>query len=446
MVRIAAILMILSISTCAWGQAPLSKQAGMLSLDQALEQAYQNNLKVKNAGLEVQKAADAIEAAFTRFLPALHFNVLESYNLTEEAYRFSSGTWGTYPGVGPIPERDIEIDTHPGFTTVLSATLSQPLSQLYRINLAVEQREIKKEMAEEELRSERQSIAKDVKDSYYKVLQKQSALEATEESIKFYSELEKLMERYLKEKTVLKSDQLEVKTRLAKAELQALTQRNDLADQKERLNNLMGRDIRNRVSVVPVPASTTYEVNLETAQEQALKQRPEIRETKLKLRHAEYSRRIKKSGYIPDLWFKASYDKLFNVDLLPDDVGKVGLFLRWEFYDWGRKQSELAAKSKDIEQAKNTVHETKDQVILEVNQIYRKLQEARARMRVATLSRETAREKLRITTDQYKQKAVLLKSLLQAETEVAEANRQYEDALLGFWKTKAAFEKALGEA
>lgn len=445
MARWAAIFLILLMVVGVCSRASQAGQAGKLSLDQALEQAYENNLRVKNAGLEVQKAADAIEASKTKFLPSLHFSALESYSLTEQSYRFSKGTWGTYRGIGPIPREDVDIETHTGFTTALSATLSQPLSQLYRIDLAVEQRYLKKEMAKEELRAQQQSVAKKVKDAYYKVLQKQSALAATEESIIFYRELDKLTERYLQEQTVLKSDQLEVKTRLAKAELQALTQKNDLADEKERLNNLMGRDIKNPVNVVQVPARTDYEVNLEAAQELALEQRPEIRETKLKLRYAEHSRSIKKAEYIPDLWFKVSYDKLFNVDLLPDDVGSVGLMLRWEFYDWGRKQSELAARSKDIQKAKNNIKETQDQVILQVNQIYRKLKEARARLKVAVLSRQTAREKLRITMQQFKQKAVLLKNLLQAETDVAQANRQYEDALAGFWKTKAAFEKALGE-
>ena len=442
----ATISLILLTVTCAWSQTSHPRQADKLSLDQALDLAYQNNREVKNAGLEVQKAADDIEAATTRFFPSLHFEALESYNLTEQSYRFDKGTWGTYPGIGPIPRENVEIDTHTGFTTALSATLSQPLSQLYRIDLSVEQHHIKKEMAEEEFRAKQQSVAKEVKDTYYKVLQKQSALEATEESIIFYRELDKLTERYFQEKTVLKSEELEVKTRLAKAELQALTQKNDLADEKERLNNLMGRDITSPVNLIQVPAGTEYEVNLEAAQALALKQRPEIRESKLELSYAENSRSIKKSEYIPDLWFKARYDKLFEVDLIPDGAASVELLLRWEFFDWGRKQSELSAKSKDIQKARNNIRETRDQVILQVNQVSRKLQEARARLKVAALSRATSREKLRITMQQFKQKAVLLKSLLQAETEVAEANRQYKDALLAFWKTKAAFEKALGEA
>ncbi|MCB2187557.1 MAG: TolC family protein [Deltaproteobacteria bacterium] len=417
-----------------------------MSLEAALQLAYENNLKVQNASLEVQRASDAVDAATTKFFPSLHFDTTVNYNLTEQSYSFQKGTWGTYEGIGPIPRDDIDIETQSGFTTILSARLSQPLSQLYRIDLNVEQHRIKMEMAQEELRAQQQSVAKEVKDAYYQVLQKESALAATEESIVFYRELNRITQHYLQEQTVLETDQLEVKTRLAKAELQALSQGNELADEKERLNNLLGRDLTAPVSVVKVPEREAYEVDLPAAQALALEQRPEIGESKLKLLHAENSRSIKVAEYIPDLWFTASYDKLYDVELIPGDLATVGILFRWEFYDWGRKQSELAARKKDVQKAQNGIKQTTDQVLLQVNKIYRKLTEARARLKVAALSRDTARAKLRVTMQQYKQKAVLLDSLLQAESDVAEANRQYEDALLAFWKTKAAFEKALGEA
>ena len=82
MARWAAIFLILLMVVGVCSRASQAGQAGKLSLDQALEQAYENNLRVKNAGLEVQKAADAIEASKTKFLPSLHFSALESYNLT----------------------------------------------------------------------------------------------------------------------------------------------------------------------------------------------------------------------------------------------------------------------------------------------------------------------------------------------------------------------------
>ena len=416
-----------------------------LSLDEALKLALKHNLKVINAGLEVKKAGDDVAAARTKRLPSLHLSVYESHNLTKESYEFKEGVFGTFPSTGPIPPADTEIDTHPGLTTIVTATLDQPLSQQYRIGLGIEQREIKQAMAEEKLKSQRQTVANDVKQSYYRMLQTQSALKATEESIVFYRELDVLVDRYLQEQTILKSENLEVKTRLAKADYDALTQRDDLATEKERLNNYMGRDIRTEFEIKPVPERTEFEMNLAAAQDLAIEQRPEIQEAELQVQHAEYDKRIKQAEYIPDLFFRASYDSPFGVELLPDNVATVGLFLRWEFFDWGRKQDELAGKTKSITQANNNVQDTTDQVLIEVNNQYRKLRASRSRLNVARLSRETAREKLRVAMDEYKQRTVLLKQVLQAQTDLEETNRQYEDALLSFWKDKADFEKALGE-
>jgi outer membrane protein TolC len=47
--------------------------------------------------------------------------------------------------------------------------------------------------------------------------------------------------------------------------------------------------------------------------------------------------------------------------------------------------------------------------------------------------------------NQYRQQAVLLKDLLEAQAGLAHANDQYQQALLGLWTAKADFEKALGE-
>jgi outer membrane protein TolC len=445
MIRSAALRMLLALAVFAWCSAAATARTEVLTLDKALELALQHNLKVENAGLEVGKAGDSVAAARTRRLPSFNLTVLESRDLNEESYEFKQGVFGTFPGIGPIPANNTEIETHPGFTTIVAASLEQPLLQLYRINLNIGQRETKQAITRQELRAQRQSVANDVKQMYYKLLQTQGALQAINESIVFYRELNQLLEKYLAEGTVLKSESLEAKTRLAKAEYDALTHQNDLATDKERLNHLMGRDIFVEFKVNPVPENTVYEVDLEAAQALALQQRPEIKEADLKVRHAEYERRIKQSEYIPDLSFKASYYTPFNTELLPRNVASVGLFLRWEFFDWGRKRDNLAEKYKAIKQADNEVRQTKDNVIIEVNNQYRKLQESRVRLNVARLSRETAKEKLRVAMDEYKQKAVLLKSVLQDETSLAESNRQYEDALLSFWKAKADFEKAIGE-
>jgi outer membrane protein TolC len=72
------------------------------------------------------------------------------------------------------------------------------------------------------------------------------------------------------------------------------------------------------------------------------------------------------------------------------------------------------------------------------------LQQARALVDVTRLTQETEREKLRVVINEYPLKAALLKDVLQEQAAEADANNQYQQALLGFWIAKADFEKALG--
>jgi outer membrane protein TolC len=273
----------------------------------------------------------------------------------------------------------------------------------------------------------------------------QSGLEATEEALKLYRELDSLVERYVVQQVALKSEGLDVKTRLAKAEYEALTLRNSLASLNEQLNELLGRDIRTEFSVSSVPDVTRFEADLATAGTRALEQRPEVKEARLKVKQAEYDKRVKKAEYIPDISLTFNYLSLIHVEVLPTNVAAVGVLVSWNPFDWGRKKRELAEKSKTIEQADNGLRETETLVLIDVHSRFRKLQEARALLRVSQLAQEATGEKLRVTMNKYAQQAVLLKDVLQTQAERAEANHQYRQALLSFWTAKADYEKALGE-
>jgi outer membrane protein len=123
----------------------------------------------------------------------------------------------------------------------------------------------------------------------------------------------------------------------------------------------------------------------------------------------------------------------------------VGLYASWEFFDWGRKRKELGEKRAAMQQAQNTLHGTESNVMIDVNSRIRKVEETQVQLRVAQLSQETAREKLRVAMDKYSQKAALLQDVLQAQASLADANDSYQQAVLSFWTARADLEKALGE-
>ena len=288
-------------------------------------------------------------------------------------------------------------------------------------------------------------MANDVKATYFSVLQSESALDALEDSIKLYRELDRVTGDYVLQQVALKSQGLDVKTRLAKAEHNGLTLRNAVHSQKEHLNQLMGRSITADFQVTPLLEMTPAEMELAVAQARAKEQRPEIREARLKLKQAELDRRSKKAEYIPDISLSYQFISPFTIQSLPSTISAAGFYLSWEPFDWGRKRHELASKKKTEEEATNSVEEAEERVLLDVDARFRKLQEARAFLRVTQLDQETGRENLRVLSNRYTVKAALLEDVLQAESTLAQSNHQYRQALVDFWTAKADFEKAIGE-
>ena len=279
----------------------------------------------------------------------------------------------------------------------MTGLMAQPLSQQYHIGLSISLHGVMRDIAQEELRAKRQTVVDDVKRIYFNILQTQSSLESVEESIKYLRELERLRRRYLKEEAVLKSESLEVQARLAQEEQHQIVLRNQLATQKEQLNDLMGRNILEDFRVNPVPQATALENDLEGARNRALQQRPEIREAKLRIKQAEYNRRIKQAEYIPNVSFTMSYARSINLSPVPDNLGFAGFMMTWEPFDWGRKRQEMAAKSETVVQTKNTSRETESKVLIDVNSKFRNLQASRGQLKASRAAEEAAREKLKET-------------------------------------------------
>jgi outer membrane protein len=332
-----------------------------------------------------------------------------------------------------------------GITGIASVQAAQPLSQLYQIHLAIREQELSTDLAGEQYHGQRQSVAASVKQAYYAVLQTESSLDAQRALVKEYEETDRVATQYLAQRSVLKSDSLQAKAQLAQSRYQIVQLEDTLATQKEQLNELLGRDLDMGFRTEAVPPITTAEMDLKTARQDALAQRPEVREAQIKTRQADYDRRLSKAKYIPDVGAALHYLDPINTEFLPQNMVSAGLEMKWDPFDWGGRRDEVKQKEVSLEQSRSQLDETRAQVMLDVDNNYRKLGESRAMLEVTQAARDAAQEKLREVNDQFQHSAVLMRDLLQQEAAVANANHDYEQSLLAFWNAKAAFEKALGE-
>ncbi len=419
--------------------------APVLTLDEAVSLALQHNRLVKNAVLEVQKNDFQVSTARSRRKPQFQFSMLGGELLHSFDFTFDKGVFGTYPGVGPIPGTNSKVHTPAVFTTYLTGSIDQPLTQQYKIGLGIHEAELGRDVAREGVRAERQKIAAEVRDAYFNLFAIQASVDAARQAVKTFEEAQRVTIQYVSEKTVLRGDALEVDARLAKSRYELSVAGNGLATQREALNQLLGRDVATPFRVEFVPEQDTGDLTLDSARQEALANRPECRQAHLKEKQAEYDRRLAKAEYIPDLSLELRYQGINNVQVLPQNVTTAGFFLTWEPFDWGRRHNKVVEATKTIDQARNGIQETESKIAVEVGGKYRKWQEASLLLKATRTEHEAAAEQLRETGNRYKEQAALLRDLLQAQTQNSESNYQYQQALSSYWSAFAELRKAMGE-
>jgi|KBSMisStandDraft_5_1062788.scaffolds.fasta_scaffold00760_12 outer membrane protein TolC len=448
---IATLLLAGVAGSTALAQEPMLIPPGVevLTLDKAIDLALINNRSAKNARLETEKSDDRTAAARTHLLPVFKLNAGVSKPLSTFDTTFEKGVFGTSPS-GPIPNEDTVITSSLNPTAAIVGQLQQPLSQLHRIKLQIKQQEMAGEISRAQLNATEQALVNEVKRAYYAILQSQGAAQAAEANIKLYRELDRVTGEYVVQQVVLKTELMDVQTRLAKAEYELLTVQNQWLAQREQLNHLLGRDVRTEFAVSSgdeTALAVMRETDLVSARERALANRPEVREAKLRIEQAKLDKRIKKSEFIPDVSLTVNYATTFSYsNFVPRSLSGVGVQVEWEVFDWGRKKREVAEKGKSIDQANNSLLDAESEVLMEVNTRFRQMQESRQLLKVAKLAQTQARANVQMVTYKYRLDAVLLKDVLQAQTVMTNSDYDYQKALLTFWTAKADFEKAIGES
>ena len=427
-------------------QQATGDEAPVLSVDDAVKIALADNrtLKIVTLNLDVNK--EKLAADKTRRLPSFNTYLFGSELLSPISYTINAGQFGcNYPGIGCIPSTNVNLTTPARPTATVLATASQPLVQLYKINLYLRGQQLSIEQAEQQLREQKQTVVDNVRQTFYKVVEIENRIAATTASIKQYQELDRITLQYVSEQVALQSENLEVKARLAQEELNLLKLQDKEATAKETLNDLLGRDINTPYRTAAVAPVTEAEMDLATAQATALAQNPQVKEAEITVRQADNARALAKSQYLPDLNFSIQYTTPLGYTFIPTNIANAGFEFRWEPFEWGRRKHEVNEKTINVEQSKLKLDNTRSQILINVGDTFRSVREARAAVQVAEAKQKSAREKLREVTFQYQQQTALLRDVLQQQSYVENADSDYGDALAEFWTAKANFQKAIGE-
>jgi outer membrane protein len=393
-----------------------------ITLKGAVTEAATHNKDIKEASLEVSRFKWDYLAAQTNRLP----NIRVLSYLSDQTVN------------SPL------VPARPNAFVFLTALF--PVTQQYRFGLEAQAIKLQRKIAAERLQQRFDETSAKVKAAYYKLVLDQSLLADIQDSMKHLNELKITVTDQITRGNSLKVEEMEVSAKLAKVEYEETKARNAFNVDREKFNQLLGRELKSAVSVEEIPAPEELELNIAEAERRALAMRPEIRQADARVKQISLEKRIIISHYIPDVSVGVVYIALpgFNNAILPQNVLAPGIFINWNAWDWGRKAMQANAKNKTEQGSVLGAETVREDVLIDLHTQINKLTEARQLVKFTQLARAASSEQTRVSLNRYKYTSTKLSDVLDAQSKLSDANNSYHQAMLAFWEAKAQFDRAIG--
>jgi len=424
---------------------PSALHAQATTLREAIRAADAANRTIQIAELERDKSVRDVKAAKTHRWPVFSVTALGSQPLTQLGITLERGSLGVYPHDGPIPGQTTTLTSPLQFGFIGYASVSQPLTQQFKIGLGIDLAQVAVDATNEQLRAKRHAVLNEVRHLYYGIAQAESGKNTLQATVEFLKQLERETSDQVVQRVALQADQLNVRAELVNGEYELLKLEDPILTQKAQLNRLMGRAVD---APLDVDASSIVDgdvVSLSDAYAEALALRPEMRLAKIQQRKAQLERQLASAERIPDVSLSLLALRTLNFSsVLPNSVSSIGVQATWDVFDWGRKREEIQKKQEAEAQAGLDVTETEARILVDVGHQYRRIAEARKEVEVAQALQASRAEALRVARNRYLQRDAVLSEVVRIQSTLAEADHRFTQALLHLGTAQADFETALG--
>lgn len=417
-------------------------EALRLSLDDAVKMGLAQNRTMQMAQEKVTAAKGKYVDARSSALPKLDFTA-------------------TYTRLAPVPGMSIpKIDLGPlgsfGGSTIpigsadnydLKVSLSQSIFSWGKVQNGYRTANAQLKATREDSANTRQEIVSDVNKAYYGVLVTKEFIQVAEEALSTAQEQEKVVQKRYDAGSESKFTLLQTQVQVANTKPQVEKARDGHETALLALKNLLGLPLDSELELT---GSLTYDpmsVDVKTATEKALADRPDLKSLADQKRALEYTLAIARADLRPNLSLAASYDyKNPNAE----EVVKWGssatasVILYTPLFDGFSTSGKVAEAASGVRQLEIAQKQAQEGISLEVSSAMLALNEAQANIQSQKDNVDLAKESLRIGRVRYDNGLITNLEILDAELAVTQAETNYLQALYDYETAKVSLEKAMG--
>jgi outer membrane protein TolC len=428
---------------------PAAAQGGTpvaLTLTQAIDLALKQNRSLKSAQLSVTDSEHKKEMARSSYFPHIR-NESSILHVTEFAgVEIPAGAFGVPAATGPIPSRSLFIDQG-ALTSYTSGTqLIQPFTQMFKIHESNRAAAADINTAKIQLTQAENEVALKVRQLYFGLLIAQLKLEAAKDEVNASEVKNQESADAVANGRALDVAALESRAAVLDAKQIALTQTLQIHDLTLSLDDLLGLPLGSRLQLDPDTSAVTLPIpSREECIRIAREQSPAIRTAQQAVLKAKAGLGAARDAYIPDVTGLARYSYQSGVPLLVHNFGTFGFNLSYELFDGGRRNAEIKDARTLLSQAQVNLDKVEDEVTVEVESAYDKVEQLRSLVQVAEEALHVRTEAARLADRQFEQNAALASTRSEARAKAASAKASLLEATLGLSLAQGDMKRAIGQ-
>jgi outer membrane protein TolC len=423
----------------------LTNEVRRLTLTEAVSLALQQNRVLKIARFKVQETEQRKDGARSAYFPvitnqsnALHISELQDLSIP-------AGALGNAAGV-PIPNRNTALPQ--GKETLVSSgtMIAQPLTQLLRIRQ--ENRIAAAEVASsrDDLKNTENTIALQVHTLYFNILIARLQKKAAEQETSFAAQTQHENENNVRNGSALQVAAMQSRAEFLQGQQSVLTAEFQIEDYTTELNDLLGLPLDTKLELDPEVTTNVETLSKDEYVKAAYAENPEIRAAEEAVAKAKAGLASAKTAYIPDITAFARYSYQDGVPFLVRNFGTVGVNVNYTLWDFGKRRATVRENAAQLGEAQQNLEHMKEQVAVEIERSYNKLERTRSMINVATQVAALREESERLANNQSAQGVVLISDVRQATAANYKAKADLLQANLGYLLAWAELERAVGRA
>ena len=415
-----------------------------LAVSQAVDLAMQNNSLIQIAAAKVEENRYKEKEVQSDYYPHLSDELTYSYLSNKQVVQIPAGSLGTVPGLGEFPSDTVEIKQGAQTTLINSLTLKQPLTQIIKIRDAADIASAESSLSEAQLSQVRAEISYTVKQLFYGLLLAQKQQQADQLSINTTNAKLREAEDSVTTGVALPVVITNAKVKLLQAKQALLTSQIKSSDISADLSRVLGLPLDSEYVLLPGNLSVKKVPTQQDIINQALANNPAIKAAQKQVEKAFAGVDAAKHAYLPDVGLFGTYIHQEGISFLKEDIGMVGVQMTWDLFDWGKKGAIKNQRHLQAFQARRNLEDLQQKTEIAVSKAYRKLEQTKMMIEIASEAVNLRKELLRQGNDQLQVETITVAAHSQLMTDLKDAEIQKFKAQIAYQLALAEIEKISG--